>query len=67
MNSLFVMIIGAYAGPLSSGVAMEKVGVFESEEACNIAGSNAGFKKKLEIDAIPMYYCVAFPDGFGAE
>lgn len=67
MNSLFVMVIVAYAGSMSGGVSMEKVGIFETEEACNIAGLNAGFKKELELSGVPTYYCVASPDGFGAE
>jgi hypothetical protein len=67
MNTVFVMILVAYSGGLSGGVAMEKVGLFESRAACEIAAESAGFKKELDLHGSVMYHCVASPDGFGAE
>ena len=67
MNTVFVMILVAYTGGMSGGVAIEKLGVFESRSACETEANAAGFKKEFDAYGSLVYYCVASPDGYGAE
>lgn len=67
MNTFFVMLVVFYAGNTDGGVAVEKVGIFESQLACNSAALSAGFKKDFDSLRAPVYYCVESQDGYGAE
>lgn len=68
MNAVFVMVIITLAGSGIGGVAMEKVGVYESRSDCMASGTDAGL---AHISMLPtgghIYFtCVSTGDPFGA-
>ena len=69
MTTYFVMVIVMLAGNKDGGVAMEKVGVYESRSDCMASGTDAGL---AHISTFPnggnVYFtCVSTGDPFGAE
>lgn len=69
MAPYFVMVILMFAGNRDGGVAMEKVGVYESRSDCMASGTDAGF---THISTFPegenVYFtCVSTSDPFGAS
>ena len=68
MTPYFVMVIVMLAGNKDGGVAMDKVGVYESRSDCMASGTDAGL---AHISAFPgagnVYFtCVSTGDPFGA-
>lgn len=67
MTPYFVMVILMFSGNRDGGVAMEKVGVYESRSDCMASGTDAGL---THISAQPageyVYFtCVSTGDPFG--
>jgi hypothetical protein len=67
MSTIWVMIIVATTIGLSGGVAIEKVGVYDTETACLSAGAAAGFTQDAGVMDKPRFYCVSSFDGMGFE
>jgi hypothetical protein len=67
MNTIWVMIIVATTSGLSGGVAIEKVGVYDTETACLSAGAAAGFTQDAGVMDEPHFYCLSSFDGIGFE
>ena len=67
MTPYFVMIIILYAGFKDGGVAMEKVGVYESRSDCMASGTDAGFAHlSVHPNGESIYFaCVSTGDPFG--
>jgi hypothetical protein len=68
MTPYFVMVIVMLAGNKDGGVAMDKVGVYESRSDCMASGTDAGL---AHLSAFPgagnVYFtCVSAGDPFGA-
>ena len=68
MTPYFVMVIVMLAGSDNGGVAIDKVGVYESRSDCMASGTDAGL---THISAFPdggkVYFtCVSTGDPFGA-
>lgn len=67
MSIIWVMIIVVHAGGTQGGVAIEKVGIYESEKACLAAGFAAGFTQQFEEGKEPDFYCLPSSSDMGFE
>lgn len=67
MTPYFVMVIILFAGFKDGGVAMEKVGVYESRSDCMASGTDAGLTHLSAHPAGEQVYftCVSTGDPFG--
>lgn len=68
MTSYFVMIIFFGAGFAAGGVAVEKVGIYETQEACVKAATDAGIDPlPKNAQQGPYFSCIAASDPYGVE
>jgi len=70
MTPYFVMIIITLAGSVNGGVAIEKVGVFESRSDCMVAGTDAGLTHISAINTVRdnfYFSCVSAGDPYGVH
>ena len=69
MTPYFVMTILLFAGGASGGVAIEKVGVYESRSDCMASGTDSGIAHISAHPSGPGVYftCISAGDPFGVS
>lgn len=67
MSTIWVMIIVASAGGYSGGMAIEKVGTYDTQAECVNAGLSAGFSIEFVGAKSPQFFCVGSPNGVEYE
>lgn len=68
MSGYFVMLIFFGLETIGGGVAMEKVGIYETEAACVAAANQAGIEPMPKnARQGPYFVCVGTNDFYGAE
>lgn len=68
MTPYYVMVIVMFAGFKDGGVAMEKLGIYESRSDCMASGTDAGLThlSAKPAGAYVYFTCVSTSDPFGA-
>jgi len=67
MSAIWVMIIVASSGVYQGGVAIEKVGTYDTQAECVNAGITAGFSMEYVGARSPQFFCVSSPNGVEYE
>lgn len=69
MATYFVMVIILFAGNNDGGVAIDKVGIYESRADCMASGTDAGLAHVSSFPSGGRFYftCVSTSDPFGAS
>lgn len=67
MSTIWVMIIVASAGGFQGGMAIEKVGTYNTQTECVNAGLSAGFSINFKGAQSPQFFCVSSPNGVEYE
>lgn len=67
MSTIWIMIIVASAGGYQGGMAIEKVGTYETRAECVNAGLTAGLSIEFAGTKSPQFFCVSSPNGLEYE